>query len=103
MPANTGLSEPPRRIELRTFSLRVSRSGVGHARILCRFGRLAGRRTAISAAITITFYIAVFCNPMQFAVHDLMQPGAANNAYSPYTMYERCHPEQFDLPAGLSC
>jgi hypothetical protein len=54
-------------------------------------------------AIAVAFYLLVMCNPIQFAIADMLQTGANDNGYSPYTMYERCHPAQFHIPTGLSC
>lgn len=54
-------------------------------------------------ALAVFFYVGWFCNPIQFVIHDLASPGANNNAYSPYTTYQRCHPAEFNIPTNLSC
>jgi hypothetical protein len=62
------------------------------------------RRLSIVAASALAYFLLVLCNPIQFAVTDLMQPGANDNGYSPYSMVERCHPpSEFHIPVGLPC
>jgi hypothetical protein len=65
------------------------------SRYAIRFSKVIG--------IAVAFYLLVICSPIQFAIADIAQPGANNNGDSPYSMYERCHPQQFHIPTGLSC
>jgi hypothetical protein len=61
------------------------------------------RRLPIVIGVALAYWLLVLCNPIQFAVADLLQPGANDNGYSPYSMVERCHPSEFHIPVGLPC
>lgn len=53
--------------------------------------------------VTVFYILITHFNPVGMYILDLAQPGANNNHYSPYSMYQRCHPAQFHIPTGLSC
>jgi hypothetical protein len=60
----------------------------------------ARRRVSLTAAVAAAYWLLVLCNPIQFAVADLLQPGANDSAYSPYSAWERCDAVRLHIPAG---
>lgn len=53
--------------------------------------------------VVVLSYIAVTLTAtLTPAIQDLGSV-AADNGYSPYSMYQRCHPAQFHIPDERSC
>ncbi len=58
------------------------------------------RRVVAAVAFILLAYLGVNqLGPIGYALQDL-QSQPANNGASPYSMFERCHPELFHIPAG---
>jgi hypothetical protein len=55
-------------------------------------------RVLLTLALTVFTYAALFVLPA--ITTGMLQQPAQNNGYSPYTMFQRCHPAQFNIPAG---
>lgn len=50
------------------------------------------RRLSLLTALVALFYLATIqLGPVGWYLHDVMTPPVANDGYSGYTMYERCH------------
>jgi hypothetical protein len=58
------------------------------------------RRLSIVVAGIVAYWLLVLCNPLQFAVADLLQPGANDSGYSPYSALERCDAVRLHIPTG---
>jgi hypothetical protein len=56
------------------------------------------RQSLTVTALALLFYTMLNLVPM--ALHGIAEPPSQHDGMSPYTMFERCHPQQFNIPAG---